>query len=110
MNQDNKLYMISEINGNQILGLETFPSFLKTKYKTNISLDSKNNNVFFITSNGELYSINYFSNNINWLSNIFPKNSSASELFYSSPIVIKNDKIYFSSSVSTYSIKLIMVH
>ena len=58
LNQDNKLYMISEINGNHILGLETFPSFLKTKYKTNISLDSKNNNVFFITSNGELYSIN----------------------------------------------------
>ncbi len=104
LNQDNKLYMISEINGNQILGLETFPSFLKTKYKTNISLDSKNNNVFFITSNGELYSINYYSKNINWLSNIFPKNSSGSELFYSSPIVNRNDKIYFSSSVSTYSI------
>ncbi len=104
LNQDNKLYMISEINGNQILGLETFPSFLKTKYKTNISLDIKNNNIFFITSNGELYSINYYSNNINWLSNIFPKNSSGSELFYSSPIVNRDDKIYFSSSVSTYSI------
>ena len=104
LNQDNKLYMISEINGNQILGLETFPSFLKTKYKTNISLDSKNNNVFFITSSGELYSINYYSNNINWLSNIFTRNSSGSELFYSSPIVNRNDKIYFSSSVSTYSI------
>ena len=104
LNQDNKLYMISEINGNQILGLETFTSFLKTKYKTNISLDSKNNNVFFITSSGELYSINYYSNNINWLSNIFTRNSSGSELFYSSPIVNRNDKIYFSSSVSTYSI------
>ena len=104
LNQDNKLYMISEIDGNQILGLETFPSFLKTKYKTNISLDIKSNNVFFITSNGELYSINYSSKNINWLSNIFPKNSSGSELFYSSPIVNRNDKIYFSSSVSTYSI------
>ncbi len=104
LNQDNKLYVISEINGDQILGLETFPSFLKTKYKTNISLDIKSNNMFFITSNGELYSINYSSNNINWLSNIFPKNFSGSELFYSSPLVNKNDKIYFSSSVSTYSI------
>ena len=35
---------------------------------------------------------------------IFLQNSSGSELFYSSPIVNKNDKIYFSSSVSTYSI------
>ncbi len=107
LNQDNKLYLISEENGNQILGLETFPSFLKTKYETNISLDVENNNVFFITSNGELYSINYSSNNINWLSNIFSKNSSGSELFYSSPIVNSNGKIYFSSSVSTYSINSI---
>ena len=60
---------------------------------------------FFITSNGELYSINYSSNNINWLSNIFQKIiSGGTELFYSSPIVSKNGKIFFSSSVSTYSI------
>ena len=58
LNQDNKFYIINEIDGNQILGLETFPTFLKSTYKTNITLDGEN--IFFITSNGELYSINYF--------------------------------------------------
>ena len=104
LNQDNKFYLINEKDGNQILDLETFPSFLKSKYRTNITLDDKNN-VFFITSNGELYSINYSSNNINWLSNIFTKNTAGgTELFYSSPIVAKNGKIFLSSSVSTFSI------
>ena len=104
LNQDNKFYLINEMDGNQILDLETFPSFLKSKYRTNITLDDKNN-VFFITSNGELYSINYLSNNINWLSNIFTKNTAGgTELFYSSPIVAKKGKIFFSSSVSTFSI------
>ena len=107
LNQENKFYLINERDGNQILDLETFPSFLKSKYKTNISLDDKNN-VFFITSNGELYSINYLSTNINWLSNIFSKNTSGgTDLFYSSPIVAKKEKIFFSSSVSTFSINSI---
>ena len=96
LNQDNKLYITNEADGNQILGLETFPTFLKTTYKTNISLDG--NNIFFITSNGELYSINHSLNNINWLSNIISKNNVGStELFYSSPIVSKNGKTYFIS-------------
>ena len=107
LNQDNKFYLINERDGNQILDLETFPSFLKSKYKTNITLDDKNN-VFFITSNGELYSINYLSKNINWLSNIFNKNVTGNtQLFYSSPIVAKKGRIFFSSSVSTFSINSI---
>ena len=85
------------------MDLETFPSFLTTKYQTNIVLDDENN-IFFITSNGELYSINYLSNNINWLSNISSKDSGKTELFYSSSIVSRNNKIFFSTSVSTYSV------
>ena len=107
LNQENKFYLINERDGNQILGLDTFPSFLKSKYITNITLDDKNN-VFFITSNGEFYSVNYLSNNINWLSNIFTKNTTGeTELFYSSPIVAKKGRIFFSSSVSTFSINSI---
>ena len=41
INQDNKFYVISKNNGKQKLDLETFPSFLKTDNKTNISLDKK---------------------------------------------------------------------
>ena len=109
LNQENKFYLINERDGNQILGLDTFPSFLKSKYITNITLDDKNN-VFFITSNGEFYSVNYLSNNINWLSNIFTKNTTGeTELFYSSPMVAKKGRIFFSSSVSTFSMVFFVI-
>ena len=71
LNQDNKFYTIKEKTGEKTLDLETFPSFLKSKLETTISLDPKNKNLYFITSSGELYSINYATRNINWLSTIF---------------------------------------
>jgi len=59
LNQDNKFYVIGEKNGEQRTDLETIPSFLKSNIKSNISLDSKQKNVFFITSAAEIYSLNY---------------------------------------------------
>ncbi len=105
LNQDNKYFSIDEKNGNQKLSLETFPSFLKSKHDTNVSLDTQNNNIYFITSNGELYSINYQRSLVNWFSTIsIGTDRKSSELFYSSPIVYKNDSIFFSTSVATYAI------
>jgi len=105
LNQDNKYFSIDERNGNQKLSLETFPSFLKSKHDTNVCLDTQNNNIYFITSNGELYSINYQRNSVNWFSTIsIGTDRKRSELFYSSPIVCKNDTIFFSTSVATYAI------
>ena len=104
LNQDNKFYIINKEDGNLDLNFETFPSFLKSKRETNISLDSANNNVYFITSSGELYSVNYRTKNINWLSSLSGTKLEGSDLFYSSPIVFKDDKIIFSSSFSTYSV------
>ena len=58
-----------------------------------------------ITSNGELYSINYQRSLVNWFSTIsIGTDRKSSELFYSSPIVYKNDSIFFSTSVATYAI------
>ena len=105
LNQDNKFYTIKEKTGEKTLDLETFPSFLKSKLETTISLDPKNKNLYFITSSGELYSINYATRNINWLSTIFSDNAEkGSSLFFSSPIIYKGNKIFFSSSESTFSI------
>ena len=43
--------------------------------------------------------------NINWLSTIFLSGGNkSSDLFYSSPIICKNEKIFFSSSDSTFSV------
>ncbi len=105
LNQDNKYYSVGEKDGSQILSLETFPSFLKAKHETQISLDSEKNNIHFITSNGELYSINYKTENLNWFSSIFVSaNAKGSDFFYSSPIIYKNNKLFFSTSTFTYAV------
>ena len=108
INQDNKFYIISEKNGKQKLDLETYPSFLKTNSKTNISLDNIKKNVFFITSAGEIYSLNYKSRNINWLFSLTAiSNDQQIDLFYSSPLINQNNEIILSSSLSTFSMNSI---
>ncbi|MAV56899.1 MAG: hypothetical protein CMI79_05165 [Candidatus Pelagibacter sp.] len=100
LNQDNKFYSINQKDGTQNIGLETFPSFLKSNQQTNVVADKDNNNVYFITSNGEVYSLNYKMKNLNWFYSL----NRGSDLFYSSPIIYKKNEILFSSSKSTYSI------
>jgi len=104
LNQDNKFYSIKEDNGEKNSSLETFASSLKTKQETNVALDPIKNNIYFLTSSGQLYSINYKTKNINWLTSILTGLDSSSDLFLSSPIIYKDDKIFFSSSTATYSI------
>ena len=104
LNQDNKFYSIKEDNGEKNSSLETFASSLKTKQETNVALDPIKNNIYFLTSSGQLYSINYKTKNINWLTSILTGLDSSSDLFFSSPIIYKDDKIFFSSSTATYSI------
>lgn len=104
LNQDNKFYVISEKNGNQKLDLETFPSFLKTNRKTNISLDRNNKNVYFVTSAGEIYSLNYKNRNINWFFSLSAVSSDKTiDLFYSSPIINKDNEVILSNAFSTFS-------
>ena len=104
LNQDNKFYTIKEINGEKNSSLETFPSSIKTKQETNISLDTLRQNIFFLTSSGQLYSLNNVTKNLNWLSTISLGLESGSDLFFSSAIIFKDNKIFFSSSAATYSI------
>jgi len=104
INQDNKFYVISENTGKQKTDLETLPSFLKSKSKTNISLDDIRKNVYFITSAAEIYSISYKNKNINWLFNLTGGSSDQQvDLFYSSPIVHLDNEIILSSALSTFS-------
>ena len=103
LNQDNKFYVIGEKNGEQRTDLETIPSFLKSNIKSNISLDSKQKNVFFITSAAEIYSLNYFNRNINWLLNLTLAGTDKQiDLFYSSPIVYSDNQIFLSTSFSSF--------
>ena len=52
------------------------------------------NNLFFLNTSGELYSINYVTQKINWILNF--KNNSLdedAELFLSQPLVIQNNNL-----------------
>ena len=104
INQDNKFYIISVKSGNQILDLETFPSLLKTNTKTNVSVDKIKKNVYFITSSAEIYSLNYKNRNINWLFSLTTGSTDQQiDLFFSSPLVYKNNQVILSSAISTFS-------
>ena len=105
VNQDNKFYIIQKSNGKKKIDIETFPSFLKNNHQASISVDPIKKNVYFITTAGEVYSLNYKKNVINWLYKTTLKDFEKKvDLFFSSPIIYKEDSIIVSTSVSTISL------
>jgi|ETN02SMinimDraft_2_1059926.scaffolds.fasta_scaffold10688_3 outer membrane protein assembly factor BamB len=105
INQDNKFYIIQKNNGEKKADVETFPSFLKNTHQASISVDPIKKNVYFITTAGEVYSLNYKTSTINWLYKSTLRNFEKKvDLFFSSPIIYKEDSIIISTSVSTISL------
>jgi len=105
INQDNKFYIIQKNNGEKKIDIETFPSFLKNNHQASISIDPIKKNVYFITTAGDVYSLNYKTNTINWLYKTTLRDFEKKvDLFFSSPIIYKEDSIIVSTSVSTISL------
>ncbi len=97
--QDNRIYCLRSSSGEKIWEFATSLTNLKSDFKNNIALDEINNNVFFLNTSGELYSINYLTQRINWFFNLNTKGSSSdSSLFSGSPLVIKGKSILASNS------------
>ena len=93
-NQDNVIYSINSNTGEKNWQFATSPTFLKSDFKNNIALDLLNDNLFFLNTSGQLYSINYLKEKINWVLNF--KNTSLpgdTELFLSHPIVLKSESL-----------------
>ncbi len=102
-NQDNKIYALKSSNGDKIWEFATSLTDLKSNFKNNIIVDEKNSNIFYLNTNGELYSINYVNQGINWFSNLKIKNSiTDSSLFLGSPLVLKDNKIMASNGNSLF--------
>ena len=97
-NQDNVIYSIDATTGNINWQFATGPTFLKSDFKNNFALDPINNNLFFLNTSGELYSINYRTQKFNWVLN-FKNLALVGEtgLFLSQPIVIKNNNLIVST-------------
>ena len=68
--QENKLYAINSLNGLKLWDFLGNQSFLKGKFLNNINIDDINKNIFFLNTQGKVYSINYANQNINWLLNL----------------------------------------
>jgi len=106
-NQDNVIYSISTTTGKKKWQFATSPTFLKSNFKNNFALDIINNNLFFLNTSGELYSISYLNQKINWVIN-FKKRSASNDtnLFISKPIILKNDSLIITTnkSISSYNI------
>ena len=100
-NQDNILYSINTDNGSTNWTFATSLTFLKNKFKNNLAIDVNNNNINFLNTSGELYSINYVNKKINWVLN-FKYISKTDDLkqFLGKPIIISNESILIATDNS----------
>ena len=99
--QDNTLYILNKLNGTQIKFIPTEGTTIKNNFVN--SLASKSNSIFFLNTFGSIYSINRENLKVNWFSNLkdtFDLNPT--NLFFSNPIVINNDKIVISTDPNLY--------
>jgi len=97
-NQDNVIYSVDTENGDKNWRFSSSITFLKSDFINNFSIDKRNNLLFFINTSGELYSINYLTQKINWVLNFKDSSSSnVTDLFLSQPIVIKNNNLLIST-------------
>ena len=104
-NQDNVISSIDSNTGIKNWQYATSITFLKSDFENTLALDLINKNIFFLNTSGELYSINYFKQNINWVLNF--KNSYLSgdtELFLSQPIVSKNNNLIIATEKAVLSL------
>ena len=99
-NQDNILYALNKINGEIIWQFSTQPSFFKSNFLNNLALDDINQNIFFLNTSGELYSLNYNTRNVNWLLN-FNKSAQSVEnqIFQGVPIVTNDKNLIISNGI-----------
>jgi outer membrane protein assembly factor BamB len=103
-NQDNTIYAINSKTGDKKWQFATTLTYLKSDFENNFALDLINNNLFFLNTSGELYSINYLTQKINWVLNF--KNSDLAGdvgLFFSQPIVVNDNNLIITTSESVLS-------
>ena len=68
-NQDNIIYSVDVKTGKSIWQFATSQSKLKNNFLNTIVIDKINSSIIFFNTSGELYSINYKNQKINWVLN-----------------------------------------
>ncbi len=100
-NQDNSLLIINKSSGEQIRSIPTEEIVIKNKFVNSLAI--KDTSLFFLNNYGSLYSIDIFSNKINWFINLNRSvDLNPSDLFYSNPILTYQDKVIVSTDPYFY--------
>ena len=97
---NNSLYFINKFNGEKLKSIPTEETILKSNFFN--SLASIKDSVFYLNTYGSLYSINN-NGQINWFLNLKQSlEENSSNLFFSNPIVLHQDKLIVSSDPYLY--------
>ena len=103
-NQDNIIYSINLNTGKANWQFATSESKLKNNFQNTLVIDEFNSSIIFFNTSGELYSINYKNQKINWVLNFKTSvKDSFSDLFSSSPLATQNNNIIISTNNSIYN-------
>ena len=101
VNQNNILYFLNKSNGEMLSQIPTEETKVKNQFINNLSTNE--NSTFFLNTYGSLYSINNTTMKINWFLNLNQSSDlNPSNLFFSSQVVINNDKLVVATNQFTY--------
>ena len=90
---ENKIISLSVFNGKKNWDFFTDFNILKTKYQNNFAIDN-DDNIIFLNSNGNIYSLNLHKKRVNWTYDFKDDlNMSSNSLFNAKPISINKNKI-----------------
>ena len=100
-NQNNYLYVVNKLNGERLKSIPTEEIILKNKFINSIA--ASNEDILYLNTYGSLYSINKNNLSINWFVNLNQSTDiRPSNLFYSNPIIIDEDKVIISTDLHLY--------
>ena len=106
--QDNVIYSINISNGEKKWQFATGQTFLKSDFNNSLALNKPTKSIIFLNTSGELYSINYLTQDINWVLNF--KNSSMTEdtdLFLSHSIIMDGNNLIVSTEKAILSFNIV---
>ena len=102
---NNVLYLINKSNGEQLRSIPTEENPLKSDFSNSLALNDQF--LFFLNTYGSIYSTN-FKGDIRWFLNV---NRSVSlkitNLFYSNPIIVHDNKIIISTDLNLYIMNIL---
>ena len=97
---NNSLHFINKLNGEKLKSIPTEETILKNNFFN--SLASIKDSIFYLNTYGSLYSINN-NGQINWFLNLKQSlDENSSNLFFSNPIALHQDKLIVSSDPYLY--------